>query len=455
MASAAAAAASADADDLSLTTTHVFTPMYADEQADEEEYPAAPVDRLTSFERAGDAAEETGRVIHELQSEEMEDEQLIDDEEEDEAQQQQREATASTAAASHARTGVASSASSAPPLTAQGYIPHKLVGHTYGPDHSWQLRPSPNPLLDGQLYQRLRTNGIFEVRPAIVKFEGFKLGERYTQKVEIVNVSGRAQRVHILVPPTPPRTAGAAAEGPSPFRCSFSKLGRVAPGMSETLTITFEPRAYRFYEDLIRLHCLGENLLLPLQAYPVLNIRRLTLPAQVDMGAVAVGMRVSKRLELHCDIPVQFEFELTVLNAQEEFTIFPTKGIVPAEGATHITVDYSPKRAITSTLDVLVNISQFGFQPFVMNVVGHSHVMQWERPIEEGAGSRKVKSERQKRLAAASHLTALMQHSPKPRRAADSAAGSFRATPMSPLSPMSAASAASSARPKSTLQRLH
>lgn len=440
---AAAAAAAAASDDLSLTATHVFTPMYADEQPAEEEYPAQPVDRLTSFERTGDAAEETGRVIHELQSEEMEDEQLLDDEEEDVQQQQQQRARAASGAAASQ-----SSASSAPPLTAQDYIPRKLVGHTYGTDHDWQLRPSPNPLLDGQLYQRLRSNGIFEIRPAIVKFEGFKLGSRYTQKVSIVNVSSHAQRLHILVPP---------ASSASVFRCSFDKLGRVAPGMSEILTITFEPRAYRFYEDEIRLHCLGENLILPLQAYPTLNIRRLTLPAQLDMGAVAVGMRVSKRLELVCDIPVQFEFELTVLNPQEEFTIFPLKGIIPAEGSTHLTVDFSPKRAITSSVSIVVNISQFGFQPFVMTVVGHSHVMQWERPIEEAGGSRKVKSERQKRLAAASHLTALMQHPPKPRRTADSAAGSFRSTPMSPMSAVSsmAPSVASSARPKSTLQRLH
>lgn len=204
-------------------------------------------------------------------------------------------------------------------LTAQDYIPKKLVGYTYGSE-PWQLHRPPNPLSERQAYVRTGSNGVFEVRPAVLNFAGFHLGNAYTQHVSIVNISGRSQRLHLLQPTT------------SAFRLSYNKKGAIAPGMSEQLSVRFEPTEYRYYADCVRIHALGENLLLPLHAFPVLNAAQHTFPSLVDMGAVAVGQRASKRVQMVCDVPVQFEYRLSVLNQNPDFCVFPLQGVVPANG---------------------------------------------------------------------------------------------------------------------------
>jgi hypothetical protein len=118
---------------------------------------------------------------------------------------------------------------------------------------------------------------------------------------------------------------------------------------------------------------------------------------------------VSKRVFLTSDADVEFEFELRVLNAGQttaaDFSVFPLKGLVPARGSTAITIDYAPKRPVTSQLQLQVRIAQFEFKPFVCTVTGVAHVLQLDLPVTPNKAP--VVSERQKRLKAAKHLQQL------------------------------------------------
>mmetsp|Transcript_19571 Transcript_19571/g.60351 ORF Transcript_19571/g.60351 Transcript_19571/m.60351 type:complete len:111 (+) Transcript_19571:267-599(+) len=64
------------------------------------------------------------------------------------------------------------------------------------------------------------TTRFFEARPSTLHFSGFEVGRRISKKVQILNVSTTAQRLHVEGPKNPQ------------FRIRrFVKKGRVAPGM--------------------------------------------------------------------------------------------------------------------------------------------------------------------------------------------------------------------------------
>lgn len=304
-------------------------------------------------------------------------------------QQEEEEKEEEDAAASNSLVRSAS-------MSPQDYIPRKLVGYTYATSSSsgggvggsgdpsaaaWMMHRAPNPLLENQSYLRVGTNRIFEVRPPIVKFAGFQLNQVYRQQVQVINVSNASQRLHLLGPSAEKGGAG------TPFKMHVRKLGRVAPGMAETLTITFEPDAFRYYQDSIRVHCLGENLLIPLHAFPVMNAQQAVFPSHIDLGRCAVGQRVSKRVELVCDVPLQFEYELQLLHPTVDFRLFPARGLVPPRGSAWVTVDFCPKRAVTATAEVRVSLAQFDFRPFVCTIVGHGFLPQLQTETEQPSAS--------------------------------------------------------------------
>lgn len=261
-------------------------------------------------------------------------------------------------------------------LTPQDYIPRKLVGYEYG-EKEWQLKKSPFPLLDKQSYLRIGTNGVFSIRPSVIYFGGFHLGNKYTQTVSIVNTSTFSQRLHIL--PIEDSAASSSSSSSSSassncFRIKYNKKGLIAPGMAESVQIIFEPLSYKYVNKNIKINCIGENLIIPIHAYPILNLRNHIFPSQIDMGRCQVGRRISKRFELISDVPIQFEYDLRILNPSMEFAIFPLRGIIPAQGSAWITIDYLPKRPTTSQIQIQVNISQFKFQPFVCTICGDAKI---------------------------------------------------------------------------------
>jgi len=213
-----------------------------------------------------------------------------------------------------------------------------------------------NRLLDGQEYAKLGKNNVLEVRPAVIHFGGYQVGQVHTQKVRVVNVSRESQRVHIMNPTT------------AHFKARMNKKGNIAPGMSEDIYIDFVPSAWQYYYDCLRLHTASENLLVPVHAYPVMN--DVVFPTKIDFGKCALSETCTKTFKLECKVPIQFEYEFTVIKPHPDIEVFPIKGIVPANSHAPITVKFNPVTLASAECQIEVNVSQFNFKPFVCTITG-------------------------------------------------------------------------------------
>jgi len=217
-------------------------------------------------------------------------------------------------------------------------------------------KPPKNVLLERD-YAKLGKNALLECRPAVVHFGGYELHQRHTQKIKIVNVSRESQNVHIINPTTPY------------FRASFQKTGLIAPGMSQEIEVIFQPNAWQYYYDCIRLHTPAENLLIPIHAYPVMN--DVIFPRALDFGACPLSETTVRKVRLQCKVPIQFEFDFTLEKAHPDIEIFPVKGIIPANDSVEITIKYTPVTLTSASCELLVNISQFNFQPFTCKITAN------------------------------------------------------------------------------------
>ncbi len=67
----------------------------------------------------------------------------------------------------------------------------------------------------------------------MIKFSGFELNKKQKIRLLITNKSKFSQRLNIIPPTTPF------------FKIQFTKKGNIAPGLSETVFITFNPQSYQ------------------------------------------------------------------------------------------------------------------------------------------------------------------------------------------------------------------
>mmetsp|Transcript_88614 Transcript_88614/g.228542 ORF Transcript_88614/g.228542 Transcript_88614/m.228542 type:complete len:864 (-) Transcript_88614:82-2673(-) len=222
--------------------------------------------------------------------------------------------------------------------------------------------PGPrHPLLEKGTFEQLQRNDIIETRPHILHFGGFQIHKEHSHVLRILNISPSSLRVSIIGPQT------------QWFKISFDKKGLLAPGMAEDITVTFTPHEWRYYYDTIKIHCgeLSENLIVPIHAYPSAN--DITLPRIVDFGRVAIGTSKSKTIPLSCKIPIQFEYEIVVIEEHPDFTISPLTGVIPADGSTQIVLNFKPSRHGTAHTELQFNIAQFDFEPVTVSVTGSCH----------------------------------------------------------------------------------
>ncbi|KAJ4459819.1 putative Primary ciliary dyskinesia protein 1 [Paratrimastix pyriformis] len=213
-------------------------------------------------------------------------------------------------------------------------------------------------LLESQEYKQVGSNENFMVQPPVLHFGGFRIGQAHRMKFSVVNKSLTAKRLDVLPPTTPF------------FRIFFSKTGRIAPGMSEDITVEFIPDQWRYYHDTIRVHCEGgTNLEVPVHGYPVMNSEAV-FPKAIDFGMCPIGQRKSKYVTMECKIPVSFEYRLTWIEPHGDIVVEPMEGLVPAEGRSVVRVDFTPTRFATATARLKVELSQFGFVPVVCTITG-------------------------------------------------------------------------------------
>ena len=96
--------------------------------------------------------------------------------------------------------------------------------------------------------------------PASVHFGGFKPGVEHTAKVRITNVSTSTVKLDIL---------STASEHFSIVEVQ-KQLPKLAPGISESVTIRFRSEGLRYFYDFFKVNCSnGEQVQVDLHAYPV------------------------------------------------------------------------------------------------------------------------------------------------------------------------------------------
>lgn len=210
----------------------------------------------------------------------------------------------------------------------------------------------------GGAYSKLGRTSSMEAKPSVLHFGGYKLNKKHKALLQIFNVSNESVRVTILPLQTPF------------FQFQFlnEKKGFIAPGMSEDIVIEFTPTEWRYYYDCVRFHCRDENIIVPIHAYPVMN--DVIFTSRIDMGSRPLGVTSEITIPLECKVPIQFEYEFTVVTDHPDFELTPMKGIVPANGSIPIIIRYHPLKLCTSFMKLSLNVSQFGFKPYTVIISG-------------------------------------------------------------------------------------
>lgn len=126
------------------------------------------------------------------------------------------------------------------------------------------------PLLDADVAVGWSSN--FSASPTIIHFGGLNAGVEHAQILSIINRNSKSQRFLIIPPST------------SVYRLEYEKLGHIAPGMSQKVTVYFKPAEYKYYYDSIRVRGEDQTLLIPLHGYPLLN--EVNFPKTFSFGNV-------------------------------------------------------------------------------------------------------------------------------------------------------------------------
>ena len=72
------------------------------------------------------------------------------------------------------------------------------------------------------------------------------------------------------------------------------------------MLLEFCPTEWRYYYDCVRVHSDGENLLIPIHAYPVIN--DVLFPVRIDFGRCVLNEQYTRTVKLECKVPIQFEY---------------------------------------------------------------------------------------------------------------------------------------------------
>lgn len=93
-------------------------------------------------------------------------------------------------------------------------------------------------------------------------------------------------------------------------------------------------------------------MLIPIHGYPMMNQTR--FPRRISFGKCAVGETYTKRVSLTCNVPIDFEYDISMLDPNAAFVIQPQKGVVPANGTVDVEVTFCPTRLVTEMAELEV-----------------------------------------------------------------------------------------------------
>uniref|UniRef100_F6W5C2 Abnormal spindle-like microcephaly-associated protein ASH domain-containing protein n=1 Tax=Ciona intestinalis TaxID=7719 RepID=F6W5C2_CIOIN len=215
----------------------------------------------------------------------------------------------------------------------------------------------PNHILDTKIFNKLSQNSVTKVQPDVVHFSGYKLHKTHKTSIKICNASPQRQNLHIIPPAT------------KYFSIQYTKPDRLVPGFTIEVIINFTADEWRYYYDCIRIHCKGEeNLIVPLHAFPVMDTSKFPRKLVFPQSGIRLGESCRKILPLRSHSPVEFEFQISVLQSHPSIVVNPLSGIVPGEGGTDISVTFTPMEYVTAHMTMQLVISQFNTKPLLCDV---------------------------------------------------------------------------------------
>ena len=162
------------------------------------------------------------------------------------------------------------------------------------------------------------------------------------------------------------------------FKVNYSKKGLIPSGDSEEIFVMFTPDAYQYYYDCVRIHCEGENLIIPVHGFPIVNNSKDSLlPSLIDMGKVEVGDQYSKKLSIECTTPINFEYSIQWIKPHADILVEPLEGDIPGNSKTWIEITYIPRESTTAQAEFKFITTEFESKPEIVKIVGsavHSQV---------------------------------------------------------------------------------
>jgi phage-related protein len=189
------------------------------------------------------------------------------------------------------------------------------------------------------------------------------LNKKQKIRLLIINKSKFSQRLNIIPPTTPF------------FKIQFTKKGNIAPGLSETVFITFNPQSYQYYYDYIRIFCEGDKIQIPIHAYPKMNIHmKEYVPKYINFGTVQINSGEHKEIVLRNVVTSSFEYEIVPLKVCDAISVDPLLGEIEGFSNKVIVFQFKPIAYGLYVAEYEFRLSEFDYQPIVINVCGTCNV---------------------------------------------------------------------------------
>ena len=214
-----------------------------------------------------------------------------------------------------------------------------------------------NRLRDDYKYDNEGENGLFEALPRIVKIAGFEINKRIMTKINVINKSKYTERI-IILPPTTPN-----------FKIKYTKRGQIAPGLSETIYLFFTPGEYKYYTDNICINCPGNKIIIPIHAYPRMNIFvKEYIPKLIDFGNVTIDTTATKNISIKNLIDQNFKYKITPITDCKEIKIDKMEDTFYEMRDNLISITISPQKYGIFKGEYEFQVSEVDFQPYTFTV---------------------------------------------------------------------------------------
>ena len=214
-----------------------------------------------------------------------------------------------------------------------------------------------NRLREDYKYDNEGENGLFEASPRIVKIAGFELNKKIMTKISIINKSKYTERI-IILPPTTPN-----------FKIKYTKRGQIAPGLSETIYLFFTPGEYKYYTDNICINCPGNKIIIPIHAYPKMNIFvKEYIPKLIDFGNITIDTSSSKEISVKNLIDQNFKYKITPINDCKEIKIEKMEDTFYEMKDNVIKITITPQKYGIFRGEYEFQVSEVDFQPYIFTV---------------------------------------------------------------------------------------